>query len=118
MPSRLQIYCEALAEAAWLAAAIAIPLFFNISSAETFEPDKMFMLKFLAVLVGAAVLLKHIVATQPPRQAAGSSPSFVSLFRLPLVVFVIALAVVYCLSSLFSIVPFLSWLGLYKRGQG
>jgi tetratricopeptide (TPR) repeat protein len=118
MSSKLQSYCEAVVESSWLAAVIIIPLFFNISSAEVFEPDKMLMLKFLALICGTAMLLKRIVAVQPPKNAAGSGTPFRALFRHPLVVLVIALAAAYSLSSFLSIMPSVSWFGLYKRAQG
>jgi tetratricopeptide (TPR) repeat protein len=118
MASRFQAYCEAAAETSWLAAAILIPLFFNISSAEVFEPDKMFMLKILAAIAGAAVLLKRIAAMRPLKSVSGNGTPFRALLRHPLVCFVIALGGAYTLSSLLSIMPSLSWLGLYKRAQG
>ncbi len=58
MLSKVQVFCESLMEACWLAAVTAIPLFFNISSAQTFEPDKMFLLKFLALISGFAWVTK------------------------------------------------------------
>jgi tetratricopeptide (TPR) repeat protein len=118
MASRFQTYCEAAAESSWLAATILIPLFFNISSAEVFEPDKMFMLKILAVISGAAVLLKRIAATQPLKSVSGNGTPFRALLRHPLVFFVVALGGAYALSSLLSIMPSLSLFGLYKRAQG
>ncbi len=118
MHSRLQTYCGALAEASWLTAAVTVPLFFNISSAETFEPDKMFVLKFLAVIAGVAFLLKRIAVERPQKKAGENEISFRSLLRHPLAASVAALAAVYTLSSLVSVAPSISWFGLYKRAQG
>jgi tetratricopeptide (TPR) repeat protein len=113
MHSRLEIISKAFMEACWLATAAMLPLFFNISSVQIFEPDKMSVLKFLAIFSGAAWLLTQIAATK--REGLEPSRSFL---RKPLVKPVLALAAIYLLSSVFSIVPSLSWWGLYKRAQG
>ena len=115
MTSKLQVYCESLMEASWLAAAAVIPLFFNFSSARTFEPDKIYVLEFLAILAGTAWAAKrlntgkrrdHAEAMPPPPQ--GYSPTAAVLF----------LVLIYTVSSVFSIVPLQSWWGSYQRAQG
>ena len=113
MYSRLSLFGKGLMESSWLAAAAVIPLFFSISSVQTFEPDKMFVLRFLAVLSGAAWLLTRFGAG---RQKNGVELE--SFFQLPLVKPVLALTAAYVLSSIFSIVPVVSWWGLYRRAQG
>ena len=47
-------------EAAWLAAVIVVPVFFNIYSSRIFEPDKITLLRSLALIVLAAWLVKLI----------------------------------------------------------
>jgi tetratricopeptide (TPR) repeat protein len=117
MSSKLQIYCATLIESCWLAAVVTIPLFFNISSVQVFERDKVFVLKLLALLAGAAWVLKWIDARQSdPHSARDRTPR--RLLKLPMVVPVLALVAVYMLSSFFSILPSQSWLGLYERAQG
>jgi len=118
MFSKLQIYCEAMMEASWLAAAVVIPLFFNVSSSQTFEPDKAFVLTFLAIISGAACVLKRLCGDRPQKADGASDLPFRSLLRNSLVFLVLALAAIYALSSLFSIAPLLSWMGQYKRAQG
>jgi tetratricopeptide (TPR) repeat protein len=113
MYSRLSLFGKGLMESSWLAAAAVIPLFFSISSVQTFEPDKMYVLRFLAVLSGAAWLLTRFDAGRQKNGAA-----LKSFFQLPLVKPVLVLAAVYLLSSIFSIVPVVSWWGLYRRAQG
>ena len=54
MGSKLSRYCEGLIEAAWLAAVIVIPLFFNVVSSRIFEPDKISILRTLALVILAA----------------------------------------------------------------
>ncbi len=118
MSSKIQIYGTALMESSWLAAAVAVPLFFNISSARMFEPDKMFVLQFLAVICGAAWLLKLVhQRLSAPDQADKTAPGQ-NFLRRALVIPVLALAAAYTLSSIFSIMPAESWLGSYRRGQG
>jgi hypothetical protein len=118
MPSKLQICCEALMEACWLAAAVIFPLFFNISSVRMFEPDKMFVFKFLVVISGAACLLKWIDGRMTKSDLSGKIPSGKALLASPLVIPVLALVVSCTLSSVFSIVPAESWWGSYRRAQG
>jgi hypothetical protein len=99
-------------EACWLAAAVTIPLFFDISSVQVFEPDKMFVLKFLAVLAGAARLLKWIDARRSKLEPALEAALEGRRLKLALVVAVLALAASYTVSSIFSIMPAQSWWGL------
>jgi tetratricopeptide (TPR) repeat protein len=117
MYSKLQIYCSNLIESCWLAAAVTIPLFFNISSIQMFERDKALILKLLALLSSAAFLLKWIDARPLAQNSAGGKKQ-TGLLRLPMVVPVLALVAVHILSSLFSILPSQSWWGLYERAQG
>jgi tetratricopeptide (TPR) repeat protein len=118
MLSKLQIYCEAIMEASWLAALMAIPLFFNISSTQIFEPDKVFLLRFLAILSGVAYLTKWLAARPGQQKAAAGDVSPGSLLRHPLVLLILAFTATYTLSSVFSITPAASWLGSYRRAQG
>jgi len=113
MISRLHGFCNALMEAGWLAAAAIIPLFFNPSSAQAFEPDKMFVLKAIAVICCAAWLL-----TLMDGEAKTGWSGVRSFLRLPLVMPVLALAAIYLLSSILSIVPSISWWGSYRSVQG
>ena len=60
MQTKLSRYCEGLLEAIWLAAVIIIPLFFNIYSSRIFEPDKVAILRSLALFALGAWLIKII----------------------------------------------------------
>jgi hypothetical protein len=118
MSSRLQICCEALMEAGWLAVVITLPLFFNISSVRMFEPDKVFVLKFLAALSAAACLLKWIDIRLSMPDSAGVAARWRLVLKFPLVIAILALAGVYTLSSVLSILPVESWWGSYVRAEG
>jgi tetratricopeptide (TPR) repeat protein len=113
MHSRLELISKGLMEACWLAAAAVIPLFFSLSSIQIFEPDKIAVLRFLALLSGAAWLWARIGLARSRRTAPWHS-----FLRNPLVKPVLSFALIFLLSSLFALVPSLSWWGLYKRAQG
>ena len=58
MPTKLSRYAEGIMEAAWLAAVIVVPVFFNVYSSRIFEPDKITLLRSLALVILAAWLIK------------------------------------------------------------
>ena len=60
MLSKLSRYCDGVMEAAWLAAIILAPLFFNTYSSRIFEPDKITLVRTLALLIVAAWSVKLI----------------------------------------------------------
>ena len=105
-------------EACWLAAAAIIPLYFNLSSVQMFEPDKVFVLRLLAVLAGAAFLLKRIDRRVSGPARPGDPEPAPSLLKSPLPFSVLILATIYILSSALSIMPIQSWWGTYIRAQG
>lgn len=118
MDSRLTRWCRGFIEAGWLAAVIAAPLFFNIHSERVFEPDKLTIVRSIALLMSAAWLVQFVdnlgwrnLSWIRPRSAN-------SIWRMPFVLPVVALVVVYLLSTLFSVVPRVSWAGSYQRLQG
>lgn len=118
MNSRLTRWCEGFLEAGWLVAILATPLFFNIHSERVFEPDKLTLLRSIAVLMAAVWVVKFI--DQKGWQQLGnqrfSNPD--SIWHKPFVLAVVVLALVYLLSTLFSINPRISWAGSYQRLQG
>jgi tetratricopeptide (TPR) repeat protein len=105
-------------EASWLAAAAALPLFFNISSAQVFEPDKTRLLILLTAPAGAAWLAKRIQGLDSGGKLTLKENLKRFLPALPVAVLAAGLAAVYVLSSIFSLEPALSWLGNYTRAQG
>jgi tetratricopeptide (TPR) repeat protein len=121
MPSRLSRYSEGIMEAAWLAAVILIPIFFNVFSSRIFEPDKIALLRSLALLILGSWAVKTVAeggfkwnAIQPQE----GEHWFKALLRVPLLAPVLALVVVYLISTAFSLVPRTSLLGSYQRLQG
>ncbi len=60
MTTKLTRFCEGIIEAAWLAAIIVLPLFFNVFSSRVFEPDKITLLRSLSLLILAVWLIKTL----------------------------------------------------------
>lgn len=118
MDSRLSRWLDGLLEACWLAALVIAPIYFNIQSDRVFEPDKIALLRSLAVVMAAAWLVKFIdrrswqnLGQLDPRRAD-------SYWRRPFVLVVGLLVLVYLVSTAFSVTPRVSLLGSYQRLQG
>lgn len=118
MDSKLSRWCDGLIEAGWLTAVIAIPLFFNIHSDRVFEPDKLTLLRSIALLMSAAWLVKFIDGQgwQQLGRLRWSDPG--SIWRQPFVLPVVSLVLVYLISTALSVTPRISWAGSYQRLQG
>src|SRR3990172_8380562 len=119
MPNRISRYCDGVMEAGWLLALILSPLFFNIYSSRVFEPDKITLVRSLALLVLAAWVIK-LVAEGGPRfdNILRGGRSLRAIYRLPLLVPVGALVLVYLIASIFSVAPHATLFGSYQRLQG
>ena len=118
MTSRLSRLCDGLLEAGWLAAVIVTPLFFNIHSDRVFEPDKISLLRSIALLMAVVWLVRWIDQRGWRRVRALKWGGKEAFWRKPLVLPVLSLVVVYLLATLFSITPRVSLLGSYQRLQG
>jgi tetratricopeptide (TPR) repeat protein/O-antigen ligase len=119
LPTKLSRYAAGVMEAAWLAAVMLVPLFFNIYSSRIFEPDKLTLLRSLALVILAAWLVKlieeggfHWERLTP--QGGGLK----AILHIPLVPIVLALVVSYLISTILSVTPFTSLWGSYQRLQG
>ena len=122
MPSRLQKLCDTVMEAAWLTALVVTPLFFNVYSNRVFEPDKISLLRSLALVAIVAWIVKKLETMRLGGQGEGGGASadvrVPPLWRQPLVLLVLALAAAYGLSTALSITPRQSFWGSYQRLQG
>ena len=135
--TKIQQYCESVIEAGWLAALIIAPLFFNTYSSRVFEPDKISLVRTISLVMLMAYLVKIIdggrfwlpagagtptADNQAPTAPNSTQPGFErklgSLWKQPLLLPVLLLAVAYALSTLLSISPAVSWWGSYHRQQG
>ncbi len=106
-------------EGAWLLGLVVTPLFFNIFSSRVFEPDKITLLRSLALVAVAAWLVKLISEGGLRFDAARSQHASLGGFlRVPLVLPVASLVLVYIIATVFSVSPTASLYGSYQRLQG
>lgn len=118
MESKLSRWCDGLLEAGWLVALITTPLFFNIHSDRVFEPDKLTLLRSIALIM-AVVWLVKLVDLQWWRQKGELSWRHAeSVWKKPFILPIALLALVYIVSTIFSVTPSVSWAGSYQRLQG
>lgn len=118
MDSKLSQWCNGLMEVGWLAAIVSIPLFFNIHSDRVFEPDKLTLLRSIALLMATAWLIQFVDQQSWRTWSGWRWRDEESIWRMPFVLPVFLLVVVYLLSTLFSVTPRVSWAGSYQRLQG
>jgi cyclophilin family peptidyl-prolyl cis-trans isomerase/tetratricopeptide (TPR) repeat protein len=119
MNSKLSQWCEGLMEAGWLAAVIAVPLFFNIHSDRVFEPDKLTLLRSIAVLMSVAWLVRFIDRRDWQQVKSWALPKGeTAVWRIPFVLPIFLLVVSYLISTIFSVSPGVSLAGSYQRLQG
>jgi tetratricopeptide (TPR) repeat protein len=116
--SKLTIWCDYLLEFSWLLTLIISPLFFNIHSDRVFEPDKITLIRSLAVFMVAVWLIKFVDSGQWRDWSWLKWGTPNSMWRVPFVLPVVALAIVYLLATFFSVTPTVSWAGSYQRLQG
>ncbi|MBC7260843.1 MAG: O-antigen ligase family protein, partial [Chloroflexi bacterium] len=128
MRTKLSVFCDKVLEASWLLAVIVAPLFFNIYSSRVFEPDKLSLVRSIALVMIVAWLIKVMdgSAWESTRAAAegekNSTGAPVGLWqrlsRTPFVLPTILLMGAYILSTLLSVAPHISLWGSYVRLQG
>ncbi|MBC8511406.1 MAG: hypothetical protein H8D32_00300, partial [Dehalococcoidia bacterium] len=113
MRTKLGVFCDKVIEAGWLAAVIVVPLFFNVYSDRVFEPDKLTLLRSIALVMAVAWVIKML--------EAGSSIQIQnpkSKIQNPLVLPTLLLVAVYILATVASVTPRISLWGSYQRLQG
>lgn len=136
MATRLSLYCERVIEGGWLAAAVALPLYFNTASSRLFEPDKICVFRSIALvmvlawlIIGCERLFMRLNGTpsedgnaddndprgkDPEGDASPWSVHAAWPFLLPAAMALIS----FVLSTVFSIKPDVSVWGSYARLQG
>jgi tetratricopeptide (TPR) repeat protein len=128
--TKLDAWLNGVIEAGWLAALVVAPLFFNVFSSRVFEPDKISLIRTIALIMLLAWLVKlanggpawmpSFVATPVP-EAVDEAPSrawWQQVGQIPLLIPILLLIVAYLLSTFFSVARFVSWWGSYQRLQG
>jgi tetratricopeptide (TPR) repeat protein len=137
--SRFDAWLNGVIEAGWLAALVVAPLFFNVFSSRVFEPDKISLIRSIALVMLLAWLIKLINGGQPWLPAFRSSPTgdpspvgagqpapdtppprgvLAAVRQVPLLLPILLLVLAYLFSTLFSVARFVSWWGSYQRLQG
>jgi tetratricopeptide (TPR) repeat protein/O-antigen ligase len=112
IPSRAAQFSARLIEVGWLTALLAIPVFFNVWSDRVFEPDKLSLLRSIALVMATAGLVWRIERGRPE---PGALRRWLSV---PIVAPVLLVSAVYVFASLLSVDPRASWLGGHNRLQG
>ena len=120
MTTKLSRFCEAIIEAGWLAALIYVPLFFNVHSSRVFEPDKISLLRSIALVMAIAWIIKVFNDGLGRGQSGdGERPSlWRRIVSTPLVLPTLLLVLAYLISTIFSLNPRISFFGSYQRLQG
>ena len=127
MQTRLAKACNAVIEAGWLFALALTPLFFNVFSARSFEPDKTALLRSIAIIMGVAWLIR-LFEEYP---VSPSTKTFVNnagkrehshflrlIMNTPCTLFVLLFISSLTMSTIISIYPRISFFGSYSRLQG
>lgn len=135
MKTKLSVFCDSVMEAGWLLALLVVPLYFNVYSSRVFEPDKLSILRSIAlVMIGAWVIRfaeqglglagerpqeRDEVNREISSQDSSHQPSlFERLIGIPLAAPTFLTIIIYFLSTVFSIAPRISLWGSYMRLQG
>ncbi|MBC7223026.1 MAG: tetratricopeptide repeat protein [Anaerolineae bacterium] len=119
MANRLSAWCEHIIEGGWLLALILVPLFYNVHTSRVFEPDKIALLRSIALLMAVAWVVKAVneagTAPETSEQRRGFLPWVRHTpFVLPALLYIGATL----LSTIFSVAPRISFWGSYQRLQG
>lgn len=122
LSNKLDAWCSAALEAGWLAALVVAPMFFNVFSSRVFEPDKISLVRSIALFMLLVWLVKATNSGQLwlPAYAnnANTANGIRHWWRIPFVLPVLLLVAAYAFSTTFSVARFVSWWGSYQRLQG
>src|SRR5215470_14443095 len=102
-----------LIESSCLAALIVVPVFFDPHSARTFDPDKILLLRSIAVVILVGLPVWIIEEGRRAYMIAGHP-----VWRIPVVLPMLLLTAAWGLSTMLSIAPGVSFWGSYFRCQG
>lgn len=128
--SKLSLFCDKIIEASWLAAIILAPLFFDVYSSRVFEPDKISLVRSLALIMLAAwftMQAEKAGAARRLQERGHENTSLADRARSlfsgwskgnPLTLPTLLLVGIYIVSTVASLSPSVSFLGSYQRLQG
>ena len=134
--TKLDAWLNGIIEAGWLAALVLAPLFFNVFSSRVFEPDKISLIRSIALLMILAWLVKlanggpvwlpafngagtaSANSTDDAADATSAPRGWRRVIGLPLLIPIILIVIAYSISTAFGVARFVSWWGSYQRLQG
>lgn len=117
MGTKLSVFCDKVIEGGGLVAVVLVPLFFNPYSSRTFEPDKITLLRSIALVMALAWLVK--VSEEWGREQGQTLQERERVFlRTPLILPALLVALIYLFATITSLVPHFSFWGSYQRLQG
>lgn len=117
MQTKLSIFASKLIEAGWLAAVVAVPLFFNIYTARTFEPDKLTLMRSIVTVMILAWLIKLLEeGWQSDDNTFGERVK--RWLKQPMALPTVLIVLTYLVSTVLSLTPHVSFWGSYQRLQG
>lgn len=125
--SRLASFSEKFIQGGWLIALVVAPLYFNIYSSRVFEPDKIVLIRTLALAMGAVWLILRAERWRATNTNRGSGQPLGTRVRAwaenvarenPLTLPALLLWLAYVISTLLSLSPTVSFFGSYQRLQG
>src|SRR5215213_8422231 len=73
--TKLDAWLNGIIEAGWLAALVLAPLFFNVFSSRVFEPDKISLVRSIALIMLLAWLVKLANGGQPWLPGFNNTPA-------------------------------------------
>ena len=122
MSTRLSLWCERLVEAGWLVTLLLVPLFFQSTTERVFEPDKMLLVRSIAVLMLVAWAVRALdrrLSASGGKTVGAAAPTARGWTAAAGLLWPLGLLVAATLmATAGSIAPRMSWLGSYQRGQG
>ncbi|OQY47800.1 MAG: hypothetical protein B6242_04065 [Anaerolineaceae bacterium 4572_78] len=117
MKTKLSVFCNRVIEAGWLAAIVGVPLFFNIYTARTFEPDKITLMRSIVTVMIFAWLIK-LIEQGLTKSDTSFRERFIAWLKRPMIFPTLLISIIYIISTAFSISPAVSFWGSYQRLQG
>lgn len=123
--TKLDRWCDSVLEAGWLAALVVSPLFFNVFSSRVFEPDKISLVRTIALVMMAAWAIKlanggyaWLPPGDDPAETQPQGGNWRGFIKNPFIWPVGLVILAFVLSTIFSVAVFVSWFGSYQRLQG